>query len=1517
MNANNENNFNNIINNNDDDELMQKDCRNAKIDFNISQHVFNEKVFGNVSIIKRLFIEQCSINKIGIAANPQVFDCGGEYVLMYLNQAKIFRVHRKKFMEKTNERNKEYTTKVVCRDGIKCLVFKPRFRKQVLGFETMKNVMDSVVNMLTTARSAWNGLRDYRFRLLVVDMLALILEIRDGFVTPSKVLVLMLRLYSAYHRYQELVQIHATFKAESLDAADLILGYATLGLPARLIEAMKTVAVLTGKKTLSSEVMIETMLKVVELLSGVIDFFSKLAGDFLPKSLADFMIGMFDYLGHGLRNYRLIKQVAEKYTFFLRNEQAIFDPSFRQDVMSLRKKCIESDGFMEYVSNASNRYFKTTWDNFEQNVCKGVKIFDESRRDEPICFVFEGPAGSGKSALMNNFVDLLREDGLSVYTHSVPSAEDAKDFYDDYENQDVFVMDDVGQQGKSQWRYIINFVAPTKYPLPCAQANKKNTKSFTSKIIVCTTNHLRDLNSFTSTDCISEPDALRRRIHLIEVNSYDEHGFAQRMKYYKYDHKHPEPTWKNEFLYHNSDIDVEPECDTGVVAPLARVHHGLTWLYTMFMEIRDREDRERTACTMDTKSYKDIIGQYKNRKGNKEVFHDAFASESFSSVFSFGMKSCHNGVAIASEWCAFYGQQIIDLMAAFVGTLSASVLGFLTQDKSTITVNSADLPHFLRKFIPSGKLELSLIHLLLVVGALGALMTCFKIKQAYDNYQDRINENMKRDMEAARKRVAEVFKDFPERIKNKYKPQGTRLTSVSKFVKLVEIVEGENTVITHGVVSGNKILLPFHTDVAVGARVNLYQSLVHYENGHIEAEKVRLTRPRAFPTVDLVVWDMDGVVPLYKICRNLFISEDYKDNDMTIVNSMGSVDVKMFLTIKPNMEPVSYEGYVVKRSKQKTEDNPNGIEKQAATISHEPWSGIISPLSGDGMCGSILASETGGIVAFHVAGDGEVGFMVKPQGKVRELIRDAMINNSRESNFEIDDEVLPGFSGVRMRYEEGQIKTLQVNTETNLEKTAFHVDFNQDTTDLINGLKTSGVQLYTKSPPNFHALGAQKKLMDKIAKKTFSHQGEVTPQELNFIEQYIDTLIPAYSHVSDEDAAFGNDFIGPLNKDSSNGYGWERDKNVYFDFENKKITDKGKEMISRFEWDGEYGEYFTENFLCRETFKDELRKDTKVDEPRTFRVMPLPHIFWTKKLCARLIPHFKSQLHITGCGIGLNPYLDFAKIYERLRQCHITGDIDFAKWDGSVVEAIMHTISNVLERKYRGKHVMQLDYVLKTMRRSFVLVGDAVYATTHGLPSGTWLTLLMNCLINKSLTALTVFRNKDDATVSDVNEIVDYVVGDDKIFGVPKHLAHVFNLKTMAKVASDLGMTCTNGDKTPITTESQPLEKLNFVKRNFYYHVDLKRIVGALDLSTLVNTLQWMDGTKDRTEVMEGKMRSVQVEAYLHGRGIYTMFMKLLTKHDYTNALFSEQKVREILAHPQGYEEIMIGLGKDLSFLRQ
>jgi len=134
-------------------------------------------------------------------------------------------------------------------------------------------------------------------------------------------------------------------------------------------------------------------------------------------------------------------------------------------------------------------------------------------RVEPSAFIFDGPPGLLKSVTLTKVLTLLDK---SVYVHHVKNINDGKDFYDLYANQQVFYMDDVGQQGKSQWRNLINWVSCVPLPLDCATASLKNTKLFNSEIIMLTTNQFMDLQGFTNQDGVADPRALFRRAFVFD-----------------------------------------------------------------------------------------------------------------------------------------------------------------------------------------------------------------------------------------------------------------------------------------------------------------------------------------------------------------------------------------------------------------------------------------------------------------------------------------------------------------------------------------------------------------------------------------------------------------------------------------------------------------------------------------------------------------------------------------------------------------------------------------------------------------------------------------------------------------------------------------------------------------------------------------------------------------------------------------------------------------------------------------
>jgi hypothetical protein len=1393
------------------------------------------------------------------------FNYNGDNIhyILEINYRQIHNVSATRFAKAALERGK-----VVVLGNCKVLYINRRFKPEV-GFALFTKAYDNMMQNIQYMRHTINAVTSQDFKLMMLDILSLVLNMREGYLTFTKMGSILISLYTTYRRFHNMFECQA-----GPGLTDLVLGFGLLGAPTLLLEKLKAFNALTGKRVIDSESVMMVLSKFFELLRSVLDFLHEPVGGvkFIPDSVHQIIVIVLDKIGTQLRAYNLIKSITECYSTYVRTPQVMFDPSYRENVMKLYDNAKGDEDFLQYVSDGNSKYFSLTWQLFRDNVVKSVTAFQESRRDEPICIVFEGTPGSGKSFVMNAFVDLLRKSNMSVYCHAFPASEDGKDFYDDYENQEVFVVDDIGQQGVSQWRYIINFVSPVKYPLPCATASKKNTKFFNSKVILCTTNCLKDLNSVTKSDCISDLNALKRRCHVVYFTKRDDGTgvFAQDMQYFKFDHL-SSLQWEPMLLHHNvgsipvhhSTADMEPNV-------LKRTEASLKFVWQLYRHIRRCEDANRHNIAVNDELLERVL--------NMEPEALPQLSDLFLGVNGFRVAGV--GLSLTNVLCEWY-DSIKRILSKWF-TKSIELLGFLTSGQLSYTF----------EFFGVSITVNPVVCALLI--ALGVCTWCFFFQD-----EGKIDDFEAKFVKLCANLEKDGLKFVPRYYQAQALPPVRRIEEIRKFCKTIRVKEDkherDDDVISQCIVSGRFVLLPAHVD-AHGKRIDIHATWEHFKNNHVEVENARIVLCRKFIGCDLAIYSMDRTIPCYKNCNNLFPDVNVKNVDLYLANSLGSCPVVFGKHVTYNDSDIEY-GSVTGRFK------------------HTPMSGVLTPYSGNGVCGTVLADAFGGIVGYHVAGNGTEGFCVIPTREVAREIRSIMCGGS-ESKFELDTKVIPNFSGVRARYEEGEVKKSHPIKESSFVKTSLHEDYSDDMVSIKQLFALPGVAYYdgpisSKEPPRFrnNDQTAQDKLVE-MSQKTFMRQGYITSDEATYISNCLDSMMVHFGDISDEVCAFGNEDFQPLNKDSSNGYGCLREKEDYFDFQNHIIKDEARQLISNFEQAALKDETNYNYFLCKETFKDELRAMNKVDSPRTFRVMPLGHIWWTKKIFGNVITHFKNNKHKYGCSIGFNPYTDFDVLAKKLLNCQVTGDVDFAKWDGSVMAHVMELIYDSLMRFYTGSHREVAQYIFMTMWNSHVLVGDAVWITTHGLPSGTWLTLLLNCLINKALTALVLYRNKPKANVEDFHKIVDYVMGDDKLFGCDAEIGKYYNLKTIEKVASSLGMTCTNGDKTKITSISQPFHKLSFVKRNFVKHITLKKYMGALSLATIHNTLQWRDSTRDITEVMHGKMRSVQVEAYIHSPRLYEEYTKLFYKHDPFAPLFGYEQVEKILSSPDGYNQVATYLDK-------
>lgn len=300
------------------------------------------------------------------------------------------------------------------------------------------------------------------------------------------------------------------FQKESLDTI-LAAGVSAI-LPSCLVNVLKQMSLITSKKILDDSAMLLDFLSLLSsLVSRIMDYVPDKLKPFLSTILSSF----------GISEFICLQKAKQLLSSHKRDKKAILSSTFRTEVKTLfdRTNAIDVRRFF-----SKNKQLNDVYSDFTR-LHKGVISYEQAARVEPSCFVFEGPPGCRKSFTINKIISVL---GLTHYAHTVKSSEDGKDWYDSYDNEEIFYMDDVGQMGKSQWRNLINWVSAVKLPLDCAEASLKDTKYFNSETILLTTNNFMNLGGFTSKDCIETPEALWRRGLVFDMKDVTSEGDVMR-----------------------------------------------------------------------------------------------------------------------------------------------------------------------------------------------------------------------------------------------------------------------------------------------------------------------------------------------------------------------------------------------------------------------------------------------------------------------------------------------------------------------------------------------------------------------------------------------------------------------------------------------------------------------------------------------------------------------------------------------------------------------------------------------------------------------------------------------------------------------------------------------------------------------------------------------------------------------------------------------------------------------------
>jgi hypothetical protein len=1052
------------------------------------------------------------------------------------------------------------------------------------------------------------------------------------------------------------------------------------------------------------------------------------------------------------KQYDLINRARVLIRKYAMDRKKTFDKEYQDEIILLHSEMGQYKLKFHEVFNM-NKILR------ELEICiskinRSVLSYTKASQTEPCCYVFEGPPGSGKSLLA---VLVAKSFKTPVYVHHTPPPDFGKDFHDTYEGEKVYLEDDVGQQSPSQWSNIINFVSPIPCPLMCASVDLKNTKYFTSEILILTTNHLRSL-SLSKDDGISDVNALYRRCSIFD--------------------------------------------STGLVTVNGKVSGTLK-----FLTFNKGSKKYEEGFSSTVEEYLSSKNLYINtRCTGDEVTLTIWA------------KKIILAQANAKKECNNHDNQLDLILKTSNEDEEISVL---MEDFNFESLFSKDYEKFftlstfkrLKEIFCDNMLLVSFVSSILVSSVL--LFNVLLEKRF-------VKEDLLMEMDY----MKEMSVQAPEGVRALSKNVRSCVLTVSKPTKSQEVF-------CVATVTQRLVILPAHAlKNYIEKEDDLYITIYsdHFKRT-IDYDKVKCSLVRVIRDMAFIMLGRRLPIMMPNIMTHL--SRPHSEQKF-LVTPMGFLNAD-----KSEIYANEYSGHEVA---------PDSLYYR---------------VSKPGLCGSLLVDVNANIIGMHVAGNGTYGISQRFSETEKSYIYSLLEERTSSYNAEYSVPKKDGVSVSKLSY-------------TPIYQRIPHK------THLVPS-SVIGISPIMKEPANlmFAGVGSVK----DIASKSFTPVEGVTKDALDFAKIYMYATIPKFDSISRKDAIKGNidKNINPMLKDTSNGYGYEKDRTKYINFEEGKFTEEFDKRMENYLRELKNGKMDLKNHLSVELLKDELREIAKLDKPRSFRMFPLHINIQGKIWFAELAAKIQDKKFDNGIMIGINPFKDFDQLYRKLT--YKSSNIfcsDFGKWDGKMLPQMMRVLNEVLLDRYQGEDKEELEQFLECVVQCPVVVFNEVFMTTHALGSGMSITALYNSLINKMYEAyfyVKIAERTKGYTPSLMHfsaNIFGVYYGDDKVVSVDDKIAHFYNAVTVAEEAKSIGLDVTTATKQLIT---EPFDSIIvFLKRTFVFHERLNMYVGKLDTVSMLSTLNYVSDRFRIDELSEIKLQNCQRELFLH-EDIYESEMQRMRKY--------------------------------------
>lgn len=1143
----------------------------------------------------------------------------------------------------------------------------------------------------------------------------------------------------------------------------IVLGFLSTYLPTRLMQSIRHAGLFSNNKVLDDYSVL------FNLFSDIRSYFDLiLEHDKMPSNLKNILIKFLDCTPFN-KFASILYRIRECNTRVRSTRTILLDGEFQERCLEIRDEIRKID----YSARVGkNRVIDADVKVF-LSFCKTIESYRSSIRIEPNMFVFEGKPGIGKTYCMNI---LAKTFGVPIYNHIIPDKESGKDFYDDYDNEDIYVMDDIGQMGVSQWSPVMNFISSAKMPLMCAQAEYKNTKFLTSRLFLATTNQIEGLNVLRC-DGIADVNALFRRVKIfkycddgyvtfrcfnLETNSYEEGFGKDKIGYERWCKKH-------NFEFRTRILRTSDEY--------------YIWLRSIIDYYLDKS-RGIASLQMDQI---ELI-----RSSVEEKFKSPFLAQSY-------------------DW-----EEILTTLKEYafscISDLSSSIIenlrDFFSLDNLVRCLLGASITLILQQFI-------------------GRLFTYFSpqcLTPEVDPFLD-----MKQSVE--RNEVTECS-------------LGTAALKKQVFVcRLhgINIDKSDMNVYTSIFISSDNIILPYHSIYMFDKTQDIFATVYsNFDKKTLIYDHVPVKLAFESKNDDVAICKLPSRLPtILKDFSNHFKAGFQGNTPCHLITPYGVINVEA------NKVPGVDNNY-----KHKT----GSVEFEGSFSSMKD---CFYSIQADALCGSIILDRFSNVLGMHIAGNKKRNVGVSKVWSNETITKIGNILRNRTNpryNVEIAEAKYSDVSVVKLENDK-KFSTF-VNKKTTMVESPIH-----------------GIFDVQRKPANLNSLGDG--TIKELAKKNYAFCADVNINALNFAKRYVNQLIPPFEKLDDTTVIKGNDFIKPLNKDTSAGFGYGSDKSKYINFEDGVVLEKLSKDIATFEQCCvENGELPIELCISVDTLKDELRDLSKVDKPRVFKMANLLQTFLCKRYFGDMLTKLHDNRWSNGIMIGCNPFVDFDKIVKYVENFgDNVFDGDYKQWDANMLPQFQFALKNMIIGKFQGTKAERdvAETLLNIGINTPTVNMNELLMTTHGLPSGWYLTADFNSLINKMYIAYVYYilykennGGKEPMIDNFTKDVLSFVYGDDVLVAVSDNVKHYMNGPSFGKIMEATGVCFTPAHKGEWDYEYKSIYSCTFLKRGFVFHPYLGKVVCPLDLKTIRSTLNYISDKNKKNEITMDKLHNFQREIFLH-----------------------------------------------------